>query len=243
MNAHSRRLFLLASGASLIGITALPFSTQKEVSATPARADAKRPPSPEQALQHLLAGNLRFQRGQAIWPHQTVARRQQVAQGQSPHALIFGCVDSRVPPELVFDQGLGDLFTVRTAGHVLDQAALGSIEFGVAELALPLLVVLGHQGCGALRATMHAIDRQEHLPGSMQALVDSLRPSLLQAQGHEEQRLAAAVRHNILRTVKLLSRSKVLSQAVKAGQLALVGCSYDLETGAVRLLRHERSDR
>ncbi len=97
--------------------------------------------------------------------------------------MVFGCVDSRVPPELVFDQGLGDIFNIRTAGHVIDNAALGSLEFGVAELGIPLLLVLGHERCGAVSATIQAVDHQEKAPGSIQALVEYIRPSVLAARG------------------------------------------------------------
>jgi carbonic anhydrase len=227
------------AGASALGMTNLALYTTHNVSATELAptAFANIPPTSAKALQTLLQGNLRFQQSKAKWPNQTAARRQALAQKQAPLAIIFGCVDSRVPPELVFDQGLGDIFDIRTAGHVVDNAALGSIEFGVAELGVPLLLVLGHERCGAVSATIQAVDHHEEAPGSIQALVEYIRPSVLAARGKGDQRLESAVRNNILRTVNQLSCSKIICDAVKAGKLALVGCRYDLDTGAVSMLK------
>src|SRR5207253_3201890 len=111
-------------------------------------------------------------------PNQSVERRTAMAGGQQPFAIVFSCIDSRVPPELVFDRGLGDMFVVRTAAHVVDNAALGSIEFGVEELQVPLVVVLGHENCGAVIATIETIEHDEIAPGHISALVDGIRPAV-----------------------------------------------------------------
>jgi carbonic anhydrase len=136
----------------------------------------------------------------------------------------------------VFDQGLGDLFDIRTAGHVLDGAALGSLEFGVAELKIPLLVVLGHKRCGAVNAAIKAVDTGEEAPGSIQTLVEYIRPSALDAQGTGGQRLASAIYNNTVRTMQNLLASEILSSAVEAGNLMMVGAHYDLDTAVVSIV-------
>src|SRR5512144_1963951 len=131
----------------------------------------------EQLLKRLIEGNRRFVDNRPALdasPH----RRIEVAQGQKPFAIILGCVDSRVPPELVFDQGMGNLFVIRTAGEVLDQAALGSLEFGVEELHIPLLVVLGHERCGAVKAAIEILDGQGKAEADIDYLVQALAPAV-----------------------------------------------------------------
>src|SRR5689334_12076974 len=235
----SRRGFLATTGisaATIAGIIAVGesgvFAHKAETVPTPTV-----PSTNNKTLQDLLAGNLRFQTGKAQWPNQTAARRQEVSKKQSPRAIVFGCIDSRMPPELVFDQGLGDLLTIRTAGHVIDSAAMGSIEYGVAEMGIPLLIVMGHERCGAVSATIDAVDKHEHAPGSIQALVDYIRPSVLMAQGQGDVRLDNAIQNNIRRTVQALPWSPIIRDAVKAGKLTIVGTRYDLDTGAVTLIR------
>jgi carbonic anhydrase len=229
----SRRALLAASTLAAIGMTGCAASTTKTIETNNTPTTSKSP------LQRLLNGNLRFQRGQAKWPNQTIAQRQAVAQKQSPFAIIFGCVDSRVPPELVFDQGLGDLLVIRTAAHVIDNAALGSIEFGVAELSIPLLVVLGHERCGGVSAAIQAIDHHEAAPGSIQSLVEYISPSVLKAQGQGDARLTSAIQNNITYTLHMLSQSKIISDAANAGKLTIVGSYYDLDTGAVSILTNQ----
>ena len=231
----SRCALLAASALAAIGMTGCMASPTKAIEvATPTADNTSTTSDP---LQKLLDGNQRFQRGQATWPNQTVARRQAVAQKQTPFAMIFGCVDSRVPPELVFDQGLGDLLIIRTAANVLDTAALGSIEFGVVELNIPLLVVLGHERCGGVTAAIQAIDNNKPAPGSIQSLVEYLRPSILKAQGQGDARVVSAIHNNIAYTINKLSGSKIISDAVNAEKLTIVGSYYDLDTGAVSVLK------
>src|ERR1700694_5224197 len=151
LEPSSRRSFLQASATSLVaasvaGLTLRDCGTKATGTASTGVTPVSTPSgTATHPLHRLLEGNTPFQAGTVIRPDQTVARRTAVAQKQNPFAIIFGCVDSRVPPEIVFDQGLGDLFNIRTAGQVLDKASLGSLEFGVAELHIPLLMVLGHQ--------------------------------------------------------------------------------------------------
>lgn len=199
------------------------------------------PPSAEpvlngdQALARLVAGNDRFVADREERLDEGVARRVAVSKGQHPFATVLGCVDSRVPIELVFDQGLGDLVVVRSAGEALDHSVTGSLEFGVAELHTPLLVVLGHQRCGALDATIKALDTHQRTAeaGEMGYLVDSLAPAVRQVAGKPGDRLTNAVHANVGLTLAKLRRSSVIGPLEKAGKLKLVGAYYELDTGKV----------
>jgi carbonic anhydrase len=169
----SRRAFLRLAGVTLAG-AALTACAQSPAATT----TVAEPPvtNPDEALTRLQEGNQRYVALQATHPNQTGGRRSELAQSQKPFAIVFGCVDSRAAPELVFDRGLGDLFVIRTAGHVLDNAALGSIEFGVAELKIPLLMVLGHERCGAVSATIEAVEKHAEAPDQIAALVKGIAP-------------------------------------------------------------------
>ena len=135
--------------------------------------------TPEEALERLLEGNQRYASGSSKPVNESAERRVKVAERQRPFAAILSCVDSRVPPELLFDRGLGDLFVTRTAGHVVDSAVMGSLEYGAYELEIPLLLVLGHKKCGAVKATMEAVESGGKAEGSIAFLVDALRPAVV----------------------------------------------------------------
>jgi carbonic anhydrase len=157
----------------------------------------------------------------------------EVARGQKPVAMVLGCVDSRVPPELIFDQGLGDLFVIRTAGEVLDRAALGSLEFGVAELHIPLLVVLGHQRCGAVKAAIDELAGHGEAEADVSYLVEALTPAVEAGKRLAGDLWEQAGRTQIALQVDRLRRSPILAEAVNDGTLRVVGAWYDLETGLV----------
>ncbi len=158
--------------------------------------------------------------------------RRALVGGQHPFAVVLGCVDSRVPPELVFDQGLGDLLTVRSAGEVLDEVVLGSIAYGVLELGVPLIVVLGHQGCGAVAAAVHA-EAGGELPAHIAYLADRIRPAIDHSlQG--EARIDAAVTENVRRVRARLAAEPALAARVTDGCLAVVGARYELTSQLVR---------
>ena len=240
LDPSTRRNFLRLSGITMAGAGLTSFTGRlpdMPVDEASLMAELENPlTASSAALQLLQAGNLRFQKRTVIWPNQTRARRTAVAQKQNPFAMIFSCVDSRVPPELAFDRGLGDIFTIRTADHVIDQAALGSLEFGVAELHIPLLMVLGHERCGAVTATITAVDTHEDPPGSIKALVDYIRPAVLAAQGTGATRVDNAVRINTTRTVQVLRQSTIINAAITSNKLALVAARYDLDTGVVSII-------
>lgn len=187
---------------------------------------------PDEALRRLLDGNARFVAGKSASDEST-ERRIAVASGQDPFATIFGCVDSRVSPELIFDQGLGDLFVIRTAGQVLDRAVLGSLEFGVVELGIKVLVVLGHERCGAVKAAMDVLADQGTAPAEIEYLVGALAPAVEQGKRMGGDPWKQAVRAQVGLVVNQLHHVPLLNNAVAAGRLRIVGACYDLETGKV----------
>lgn len=207
-----------------------------ETSTTPDPAPDTRL-SPAEAFTVLLAGNRRFAQGRSAHADQGLARRAEVAGGQQPFALVFGCGDSRVSAEIVFDQGLGRLFVVRTAGHVVDSGVLGSVEFGVAVLAIPLVVVLGHDSCGAVRAGLDAVETGEMPVGFIRDIVERVTPSVLAAQRAGDTSSEAVEAEHVRQTVRLLiDRSAVLARAIESGRTAVVGLSYALAQGDVSVV-------
>jgi len=197
--------------------------------------------TPAAAWQRLLAGNERFVNGIAEHPGQDAARRATLGYAQHPFAVIFGCADSRVAAEIIFDQGIGDMFVVRTAGHVLDTTVIGSIEYGLEILHTPLVVVLGHDHCGAVEAAADAL-RTGHLPsGFVRAIVDRVIPSIVSLDGHSNANAAQDSEHlgrkHVRHTVHMLhDYSALLARAVAEGRAAVVGAEYDLTEGKIRVI-------
>lgn len=186
--------------------------------------------APDEALQRLVEGNQRFVLGDITHMHRTPGERTQLVHGQRPFAIILGCADSRVPPEIVFDQGLGSLFVVRSAGQVLDKPLLGSIEYAAEHLGSRLIVVMGHEKCGAVKAT---VDGGE-APGNIATLVEAIRPAVEAARNQKGDLLANAIRMNVQREKsELMSRSDIIAELVHKGQVKIVGAVYDLQTGRV----------
>ncbi|NWJ72191.1 carbonic anhydrase [Pseudonocardia sp. ICBG1122] len=239
MGTTGRRAVLrgaVGAGVALFGAGACARgATEAATAATTAapRADPG-PPDAAGALARLREGNRRWQEVHPAHPHEGAEVRTSLVGGQHPFATVLSCVDSRVPPELVFDQGLGDLLTVRTAGEVLDDAVRGSIEFGRGELGVPLVVVLGHSSCGAVAAAVDAVDSGERAPGHLAQLVAALRPSLT-TTGTRAERIAAGVDTHVRRTVVALRRDPDLA-AAGPGAPAVAGARYDLATGRVEWL-------
>ncbi|MGW7004163.1 carbonic anhydrase [Streptomyces sp. NPDC054933] len=194
-------------------------------------------PTPPEAFEMLLAGNERFVSGAPQHPNQDAARRAETAPGQRPFAVFFGCSDSRLAAEIIFDRGLGDLFVVRTAGHVMGPEVLGSIEYGVSVLDCPLVVVLGHDACGAVAATRAALDKGMSTSGYVRDVIERVTPSVLAARAagitEDSDFIAEHVRHTVN---VLLDRSRVLAEQVAAGRTAVVGLSYRLTDGSARLV-------
>lgn len=226
----SRRDFLKVSSLATVGMAL--------AACAPARTGLEEAPitNADEALQRLLEGNQRYVDNKSVDLNESRSRRIELASGQNPFATIFSCVDSRVPPELVFDRGLGDLFVIRTAGHVIDNAVLGSLEFGVAELKIPLLLVLGHEKCGAVKATVEAVENNAAAEAEINWLVDGIRPAVEEAKKQPGDLLDNAVKANVSLTVEHLKDSPILSEALEKGELKILGARYDLDTGVVDVI-------
>ncbi|AEI08572.1 beta-type carbonic anhydrase-like protein [Corynebacterium resistens DSM 45100] len=188
--------------------------------------------TPEEAWEALRSGNERFMQGNSDHPNQDLGRRHTLTQGQRPHAAVLACSDSRVPVEIVFDQGLGDLFVIRTAGEITDLSVLASLEFAVDGLGVPLVIVLGHESCGAVKAAQNALDGGELPDGFQRVLVEKVTPSLLSARkkgfdGSDE------FEKNHVREIAdhIVDRSPEIQQRVKDGRCAVVGLRYCLSDG------------
>ena len=187
----------------------------------------------EAALAELKAGNARFVAGKAAHHHQDMKRVKELVAGQKPEAVILGCADSRVPPEVIFDEGMGDLFVVRVAGNVSEPATTGSIEYAAEHLGVPLVVVLGHHKCGAVKATAEAHGKVE---GNIGSIVSELQPAVAAAKAKpgQEGLVDDAVHANVaLVAGQLVSESKVLAHLVHEGKVKIVTAVYDLDSGTV----------
>ncbi|MFJ3202907.1 carbonic anhydrase [Streptomyces sp. NPDC086989] len=194
-------------------------------------------PTPREAFELLMDGNQRFVRGATEHPNQDAARRTEIAPSQQPFAVLFGCSDSRLAAEIIFDRGLGDLFVVRTAGHVAGTEVLGSIEFGVSVLDAPLVVVLGHDSCGAVAAACSALENGQTPGGFVRDVVERVTPSVLAARAAGRETAEEILAEHIEHTVDLLlERSRVLAERVAAGRLGVVGLSYRLVDGSAQLV-------
>ncbi len=189
--------------------------------------------SAEKALAKLLEGNTRYVDGKTSAPNRSKERRSEVAKGQHPFAVVLGCSDSRVPPELLFDAGFGDLFVVRTAGNIADSVALGSIEYAVEHLGSKLVVVLGHERCGAVDATVKGGDT----PANIKNVCNMIRPAVDKARDkHPEDLLEASVKSNVKMVAEHLRTSPIIGEMIQDGVVKIVGAYYDLDTGAVDVI-------
>ena len=195
------------------------------------------PLTPAEAWAELARGNERFVAGEYRHPNQDAARRDSLIEGQAPFAVFFGCADSRVAAEIIFDRGLGDLFVVRTAGHVIDPGVLGSIEFGVAILDISLVVILGHDPCGAVAATVEAV-RNGVLPGGyIRDIVERVTPSVLAAHQAGMTTADEIEAEHVRHTLRLLTeRSSLIADRVASGRLAVVGAVYHLADGRAHIV-------
>jgi carbonic anhydrase len=189
--------------------------------------------NPDAALARLRAGNARFASGNPANPNRTPSRRAKLTEGQHPFAVILGCADSRTAPEVVFDQGLGDLFVIRSAGNVADDVALGSIEYAVEHVGSSLIVVLGHEKCGAVKATLDG----GKLPGHLPAIAKAIRPAVKASAHRPGDPLDNAIIENAQLEARRIAESRpVLSKFVASGQVRVVAARYDLDTGKVVFL-------
>ncbi len=200
-----------------------------------AATGAKTTLTPDQALALLREGNDKFVADAPYHSALDRNRRIEIARGQVPFAVLVSCSDSRVPPELLFERGLGELFIVRNAGNTVDTTALGSIQYAVAELGVPLVLVLGHERCGAVDAAVQVVTRNATFPGAIGQMIEPILPAVISAQARGGDLLDAAVRENVRRTVSRLRTASepLLLEPQRAGRLRIVGARYDLDDGDV----------
>jgi len=216
------------------GATAQPaaHSTPSPVAAT---TEAKGPgPTAGQALQRLIDGNARYVAGGATHPDQTTQRRADLAKGQAPFAIVLTCSDSRVAPELFLDQGLGDLFVIRNAGNILDDHVIGSMEYAVEHLHVPLVLVVGHEKCGAVSAAVAGGEA----PGHIRSIVEALEPAVEQVKNLPGDKVDNVVRANAQRGAEILAHVEpILKEATGHAGLLVIAARYDLATGRLEILK------
>jgi carbonic anhydrase len=234
---HSRRNWLriagLATAGTIVGVDRWSVAAESG-------ADPRSGLTADDALANLIAGNERFVAGQPESPRRRPEDFRLLAAGQFPEAAIIACSDSRVPPELMFDQGVGDLFVIRVAGNVIGGSGpvvKGSIEYAVAVLKVPLVMVLGHTDCGAVKSAIEHIDQNDSLPGAINGLVNLIKPAVEQVRGKPGDKLTNAIAANVnLGVERLKGLGPILAGPVAAGKVKVVGANYDLATGRVNLL-------
>jgi carbonic anhydrase len=193
--------------------------------------------TPAAAWRRLQEGNARFVASDVSHPNQDASRRTALVNNQNPFAVIFGCSDSRLAAEIIFDLGLGDVFVVRTAGQVIDDAVLGSLEYSVSVLGVPLIVILGHDSCGAVTATVNAVETGEMPVGFIRDLVERITPSVLTARRAGITDInSTVIEHTKQTSGRLVDSSRVIAEAVENGSVAVIGVSYRLDEGKAVLV-------
>ncbi len=193
------------------------------------------PKTPQEAWQAMVDGNHRFVTGALAHPRQDIDRREALAQKQTPFAALFGCADSRLSAEIIFDVGLGDFFVVRNAGQVIGETILGSLEYAVEVLGVPIILVLGHDECGAIRATIDDVEGKMNASGEfIHKLVDQIRPTVLAANAQGKHEIDDVTELHVQDTInEMLTSSSLIAEAVKSGKLAVVGANYKLTLGEI----------
>jgi carbonic anhydrase len=228
VNLMERRQFLYLGTLSVGGWLA--SSSDRLGQLQPAWADDII--TPDAALQMLMEGNQRFVANKPLHPDQSQAQLKAVSQAQHPFATVLSCADSRVPAELVFDRGIGSIFDVRIAGNIATPEAIGSIEYAVNMLNTPLLVVMGHERCGAVTAAVQG----KPLPGDIGTFVKAIQPAVKRVKDKSGDPVENALLANIDLQIERLKRSQILSDRLSSGKLKIVGSRYDLDTGKVTIL-------
>ena len=229
---NSRRSFFRSACCGSLGLAASIAAPQVFA------ADGKKTTlTADQALATLKEGNAKFLTDSPLRAVQGRERRLEIARGQTPFAVLVSCSDSRVPPEVLFGRGLGELFIVRNAGNTVDTVAQGSIEYAVAVLGVPLIVVMGHERCGAVEAALSVVEKNTVFPGSLNQMIEPILPAALMARSSGakgDELLDAAVRENVRRVVgRLRSSAPVLLDSIRTGKVKVVGARYDLDDGQV----------
>lgn len=234
---NNRREFLGVAGA-LGTATVLAGGAPVAAQRGPTAAAIKPVPanmSPDQALEYLIEGNRAFLNGADFAGVTGAQRRLSLARSQAPFAAYVACSDSRVPPELLFGRGLGELFIIRNAGNTVDTVALGSVEYAVGVLKVPLVVVMGHERCGAVAAAAQVVTDNATFPGQIGRMIEPIIPAVLKARNQPGDLVENSVRENVRRVVNQLrtQTDPLMQEPLRAGKLKVVGAYYDLDTGAV----------
>jgi carbonic anhydrase len=227
INYISRRN-LFKFGATAVGTGLVTSKLGVDLLDAPA-VNAKQNLTPDLAIEELLQGNKRFSGQKMKQPNRGSFRLREVASGQKPFAAILGCADSRVPSEIIFDQGLGDLFVVRVAGNVATPEEVGSLEYGTLVLGAKVILVLGHQRCGAVKA---AIDNKP-VPGQIGSVLQHIKPIKVASKNETGDLLKATTIANVKNQIATIKASPVVTDLIKSGKLKIVGGFYDLDTGVV----------
>jgi carbonic anhydrase len=227
------RRSVLGAAASTMGLLLATAAGAKEIKAPPKPQNVL---SPNASLERLQKGNARYVEGVSL-RHDFKHEREALVGGQNPYAAILSCADSRIAPEYAFDSGRGDLFVCRVAGNFANAESIASLEYAVAVLGVPLILVLGHDSCGAVDATIKSLNDGTTLPGHMPSLVDGIAPAVKAVSGRAGDTLANAIRQNVIDNVgKLSSATPILSTAVEQNKLRVVGGIYRLGDGRVELV-------
>ncbi|MDZ8070849.1 MAG: carbonic anhydrase [Nostoc sp. DedQUE08] len=229
INVSRRGLLKFGAGAIGTGVLTAGLSSNLLAVETKSAPDDL---TPDKVLQELLDGNDRFVKARRRNPNQTKSRLVEIAKGQKPFASILGCADSRVPSEIVFDQGLGDLFVCRIAGNIATTQQIGSLEFGSLVLGTKVIMVVGHERCGAVEAAIKGAS----VPGRIGSLLEAIKPSVESSKDQSGDKLENACKANILAQIETLKSSTVLSELIKAEKLKIVGGYYDLDSGKISLV-------
>lgn len=232
---------LFAAAAALTGCSSAstsPAAAGASPQARPTMQPTNRPTTPEAAFTRLIEGNQRWVSGDLQHPDRDPDRREFVAQEQKPFGSVLACIDSRVPPELLFDTGLGDLYVMRTGGEAVGPVVTGSVEYGPMTSGTPLIVVLGHQRCGAVKAAYTSLKDGKPLPGNLEAIARALRPAYEQTvrDGGGDDPVDTMARNQVTLTAADLRSNQDLAPLVRKGTLAVVGAYYSLDTGKVEVL-------
>ena len=228
-NISRRNSLKFVAGAIGTGILAARAGAEL---AAPEPVIAQNDITPQAALQKLIDGNKRFVENKRQNPNQTLARVTEVAQTQKPFAAILGCADSRFPPEIIFDRGFGDLFVDRVAGNVSTPEEIGSLEFGTLVLGAKVLMVVGHERCGAVKAAIEG----GQLPGQIGSLTNAIKEAVERSKNQAGDKVENAVKENVRLQIENLKKSQVIADLIKQGKLIVVGGYYDLDTGAVSIV-------
>ncbi|MFD6997703.1 carbonic anhydrase [Streptomyces mirabilis] len=234
---HPDRRVLLVGGLVAATVTLAGCSPTSAASSATSAPPQPPPTTPAAAFTRLMEGNKRWVSGDLRHPDRDPDRRQFVAEKQEPFGAILSCIDSRVPPELLFDTGLGDLYVMRTGGEAIGPVVTGSVEYGPMTSGTPLIVVLGHQRCGAIEAAYNSIRDGKPLPGNLEAIAKALRPAYEQAvRVGGADPVDSMARAQVTLTAADLRSNQDLAPLVKKGALAVVGAYYSLDTGKVEVL-------